>query len=120
MAAEALGSHEEETISFLVGLVDDEQSGNAGGTKGIFSQREAPALRQIPVTVLRENLHRTVKELGKLFRDLNNPSDGLSLREVEVSFEVTATGKIAVLGTSAEAAGKGAITLRFEGISSRE
>jgi hypothetical protein len=102
-------------LTFLVSIMDDEQAQDLSGTKGIFSQRDVPTLRRIPVAILRDNLHRTVNELGALFRELANPRDSMALAEVEISFEVTASGRIALLGASTEAAGKGAITLRFKG-----
>jgi hypothetical protein len=104
----------EESLTFLVDIIDDEQDDTSSSTKGIFNRRETPALRQISVAILRENLHRTVNDLGHLFRKLETPEDSMVLKEVEVSFEVTASGRIAILGSSAEAAGKGAITIRFE------
>ncbi len=110
----------EECLTFLVNIIDDELDDTFSGTKGIFSQRDGRALRQIPVTILRENLHRTVNELGNLFRELETPDDTMALKAVEVSFEVTASGRIALLGSSAEAAGKGAITVRFERAGTRE
>lgn len=106
---------EEGSLTFLVRIIDDGQDAKQDGTKNIFGQRDGPALRQIPVPVLREGLYRVVNELSVLFRDLNSSDDGMVLREVEVSFEVTASGKIALLGASAETAGRGAITMRFEG-----
>jgi hypothetical protein len=114
-----LRNEDEETLTFVVSIMDDDDNSEAAGTKGIFGQRDLPAIRQIPVAILRENLHRTVNELGSLFRNLATPEDTMILKQVEVSFEVTASGKVALLGASAEASGKGAITLTFAETESR-
>jgi hypothetical protein len=103
------------TLPFLVSVEDGEPPG-AGGTKGIFSRGDSEvALREIPITVLRDNLRRTVAGLRELFDEIARTGGELPLRQAQIGFEVTASGGIALLGTTAEIAGKGAITLTFGG-----
>jgi hypothetical protein len=99
-----------ETLEFVVSF-DDETA--AGGEKGIFGRRDDPQLRRIPVAAVRESLRETLSGLRHLFDGVTEAPACLPLKEVQVSFEVTATGKVALIGTGAEVAGKGAITLTF-------
>lgn len=101
-----------ETLTFLVSI--DEDTGTESQEKGIFrSSQGEPTLRQIPLTVLQENLKETMDRLRKLF-DIDSSYDSrFPLKQVEISFEITAGGKIALLGTSAEVTGSGAIKLTF-------
>jgi hypothetical protein len=100
-----------ESLTFLVTISDDIEEDAA--EKGIFgrSALQPPSLKTIPITVLQENLAATLDGLRKLFPAKSYDDTSLVLKEVQVSFEVTATGKIALLGTSAELAGRGAITI---------
>ncbi len=110
---EAAAEISTETLPFLV---SDEESGTATaeGEMGIFGRSEgALSVRQIPVAVLRENLRRTVGSLRELFDEIAAAEGGLPLKEAQITFEVTASGGITIVGANAQAAGKGAITLTF-------
>jgi hypothetical protein len=104
-----------ESVPFLVaadGLDEDEAIGS--GTKGIFSRGDTDvSVREVPVAVLRENLRRTVAGLRSLFDEVATADGGLPLREAQISFEVTASGGINILGSSAQASTTGGITLTF-------
>lgn len=104
-SAEALAS---ETLAFLVTEGDEAEDRE----KGIFGRRENLSVRRIPIAVLRDNLHRTVTELRKLFDEISTDKSGMPLKQVQVQFEVTATGGITLVGT-AQIASKSAITLTF-------
>jgi hypothetical protein len=101
------------TLTFLVSVEDDAIPNT--GEKGIFGRSidQPPSLRDIPVSVLQNNLAQTLEALRMLFNIDSGNQSKLPLKQVEVSFEVTASGKIALLGTGAELAGKGAITVTF-------
>lgn len=101
-----------EDLTFLVSIEED--TSTEAREKGIFGRIQGePSLRQIPVAVLQENLRETLGGLRELF-DVDSPHDSrFPLKQVEISFEVTAGGKIALLGTSAEVTGSGAIKLTF-------
>ncbi len=94
--------------------IDDTEPTSGSGDKGIFKRRtEDPSVRRIPAAVLRENLRRTVDVLQQALADVQVPDGGLPLRQAQVSFEITATGGITIVGTSAQVGAKGAITLTF-------
>jgi hypothetical protein len=102
---------DEPTILFMVSIVDDE-SRTAG--KGIVdSLRAQPVLREVSIDHLRSNLKSTLCKLRELFTEVTAEDADFPLKQAELSFEITSTGKIALLGTSAEVSGKGAITLTF-------
>ncbi|MEV4660891.1 hypothetical protein AB0J85_02985 [Micromonospora echinofusca] len=98
------------TLTFLVSLDD---TTTIVGDKAIFGRRDEPALCQVPLAALKAQLQETVGSLGELFQELAAHTDGISLKEVQIGFEVTAAGKVALLGTSLQSGGKGAITLTF-------
>jgi len=103
-------AHDEQQIAFLVTLDDS----SAGGEKGLFGSRvRNPEVRAIGAETIRKNFRSTLEALREIFGDLNEVRAGLPLREVQLSFEITASGKVVILGTGAEVAGKGAITLTF-------
>ncbi|WP_225438540.1 hypothetical protein [Candidatus Frankia nodulisporulans] len=98
-------------------IEDEDGMPEPSGDKGLFGRRDGdgdgPSIRHIPVTVLRENLRQITAGLRDLFDDIAAQPGGLPLREAQVTFEVTASGGIALVGTSAQVAGRGAITLTF-------
>ncbi|WP_322778150.1 hypothetical protein [Frankia sp. Cas4] len=104
-----------DTLPFLVSLDDHgATAGQADGEKGIFGRRDTePAVRQIPITVLRENLRRTVDGLRELFDEIAATEGRMPLRQAQIAVEVTASGGITLVGTSAQVAGTAAITLTF-------
>lgn len=99
-----------ETVDILVTIDDREVQ---GGDKGLFSRAAAPVIQTIPVTQLRASFRASLAGLKEIFSDLPGMSPDLPLQQVQLTFEVTTTGKVALLGSSAELAGKGAITLTF-------
>ncbi|SFD60397.1 Pepco domain-containing protein [Streptomyces aidingensis] len=101
-----------DSLSVIVSIDDAEDV--PGGSKGLFRSRgEETSVREIPVAVLHRNLQRTVDALQQVIGELQVPSGGMPLREAQVSFEITAGGSIAIVGTSAQVSAKGAITLTF-------
>jgi hypothetical protein len=98
------------TIEVIVTMDDSRTDGD----KGIFGWSGSPTVAAVPIDSLRENLSGTIEALKHIFVSLPDLGPGLSFDKVELSFEVTATGKVALLGTSAEVAGKGAIAITFK------
>ncbi|MEV8438457.1 hypothetical protein AB0425_13855 [Actinosynnema sp. NPDC051121] len=102
---------DERTLDFVVAF-DDESAG--GGDKGLFSShRDSPRVQAISVATLRQNLVETMANLRAMFDGVVEFHPDLPIKEVTVSFEVTATGKVTLLGTGAEMTGTGAITITF-------
>jgi len=108
-----------ETLSFLVSIDDEPEQSSRAGDKGIFGRGGGngavgeSSIRDIPVAVLRDNLQRAVLGLQHVIGSITVPPGGMPLKEAQVSFEVTAGGGITFVGTSAQVAAKGAITLTF-------
>ncbi|MFF1957740.1 hypothetical protein ACFVWX_12215 [Streptomyces sp. NPDC058220] len=105
-----------QTLSFLVSIDDTPPPppGASAGEKGIFRRGGGEgSIRDIPVAVLRDNLQRAVNGLQQVIGEITVPEGGMPLMQAQVSFEVTAGGGIALVGTSAQVAAKGAITLTF-------
>lgn len=118
-SAEATGGSL-ETLPFIVSIEDVDTDHGMGptGDKGLFGRRGSDedrdhSVRNIPVSVLRDNLQRTVDGLQQVLGSITVPDGGMALRQAQVSFEITASGGIALVGTSAQVAAKGAITLTF-------
>ncbi|MER5644151.1 hypothetical protein [Streptosporangium sp. NPDC002524] len=102
------------TLPFLVSIDDTDSAPASGGDMGIFSRESAePSLRRIPIAVLQDSLRKTVGGLRELFDEIAESGGRMPLKQAQISFEVTASGGIALIGTSAQLAGKGAITLTF-------
>ncbi|MFI5954452.1 hypothetical protein [Cryptosporangium sp. NPDC051539] len=99
-----------ETIDVLVTMDDTPAS---GGDKGLFSRAAAPVVAAVPVAALHESFTTAIDGLKKIFSDLPSMNPDLPLQQVQLQFEITASGKIALVGTGAETAVKGAITLTF-------
>ncbi len=103
-----------ETLPFLVSIDDTDGQAGTGGEMGIFGRRDGELrVREIPVAVLRESLRRAVGGLRALFDEVAASEGGMPLKQAQISFEVTGSGGIALIGTSAQVAGRGAITLTF-------
>ncbi|MFE6688552.1 hypothetical protein ACFVFQ_19035 [Streptomyces sp. NPDC057743] len=114
--AEAAGAEKGASVEGLdvVVSIDDTEQPAGSGAMGIFGRRgEESSVRRIPTAVLHENLQRTVDALQQVLGDLRVPDGGMPLQQAQVSFEITATGGIAIVGTSAQVGAKGAITLTF-------
>ncbi|MEE1756093.1 Pepco domain-containing protein [Streptomyces sp. SP18CS02] len=68
----------------------------------------------VPVSTaqFRQSVERNVAALREIFERVAGTDSAFPLREVQISFEVSAKGGFQLIGTS-EVAGKGAITLVF-------
>jgi hypothetical protein len=99
-----------EPLNILVAVEENADVGE----KGWFSrgERDLTTVTMDPAN-LRRNLQSTLDALRVAFDGLTEVRAGLPLKEVQVSFEVSATGKITLLGTGAEVTGTGGITLTF-------
>ncbi|WP_394361903.1 hypothetical protein [Amycolatopsis sp. SB7-3] len=102
---------ENQTLTFIVAIDEDLTDRNE---KGIFgSVKTEPVAKSVNLAILRRNLQDTLNGLAELFEGITQVGTDLPLKEVEISFEVTAKGRVALLGTSAETAGKGGIKILF-------
>ncbi|MCX3286626.1 hypothetical protein OR263_07860 [Streptomyces sp. NEAU-H22] len=85
---------------------DDDSMGLFGNGSG------EPALRSVPLGPLRKNLAETVDALQQLFEDAAARGGTLPLAEAQLSFQVTASGGIQLLGTG-QMQGTRGLTLVF-------
>jgi hypothetical protein len=93
-----------ETISILVSDADP--------TKGIFRDGRVLPL-EIPVERLKASLSDLVAKLTSATSELVAKADGFSLKELEVSIEITSEGGINLIG-SVKAGGNASLKLTFE------
>lgn len=101
-----------DTLPFLVTVDLDELS--EFGDKGLFGRSyDSPIMREIPLVVLQRNLRNVVKGLRYLFDEVGAQEGDLPLKQAQVTFEVSATGGIALVGNTLQSSAKGAITLTF-------
>lgn len=107
MSGETLSDGTDELIPVVVTL-DEEPDGDELGP---FRRGEGEsAVRMVPVDVLRESVERTVASLGKALSGTEEHVGSLRLSEVQLGFEVSASGHVALVGTAGV---KAAITLVF-------
>ncbi|MFC0600000.1 Pepco domain-containing protein [Streptomyces palmae] len=85
--------------------------GSGAGTGN--TPRPGTQLRSVPLGPLRRNLAETVDALQQLFADVAARDATMELSEVELSFEVSASGGIQLIGTG-KAGGKRGLTLTFK------
>ncbi|MFJ6558145.1 hypothetical protein ACIQNT_38895 [Streptomyces luteogriseus] len=80
----------------------------------LFGNRNSePALRSVPLGPLRKNLAETVDALQQLFADAAGDGGTLPLAEAQLSFQVTASGGIQLIGTG-QMQGTRGLTLIFK------
>ncbi|MFI0718737.1 hypothetical protein [Streptomyces sp. NPDC021224] len=71
-----------------------------------------PELRAVPLGPLRRNLAATVDALQQVFADVAARGGTLPLAEAQLSFQVTASGGVQLIGTG-QVSGSRALTLTF-------
>ncbi|MCX5049063.1 MULTISPECIES: Pepco domain-containing protein [unclassified Streptomyces] len=104
----------EPSLSFWVTAVedgDDDSMGLFGGGSG--SGSGDPVLRSVPLGPLRKNLAATVDALQQLFADAEARGGTLPLAEAQLSFQVTASGGVQLIGTG-QMQGTRGLTLVFK------
>lgn len=106
MVAESSGE-----VLVLVAVDEDDGESSKAGRWG-SGEREVQ-IQSLPVERIRASLAATLGGLEDIFVDLSDPGARFPLKEIEVAFEITASGSVAILGTGTELAGKGALVLRF-------
>ncbi|MFF7019077.1 MULTISPECIES: hypothetical protein [Streptomyces] len=102
----------EPALSFWVAAGEGTGGGDAMGLFGNGNDGEA-VLRSIPVGPLRKNLAETIDSLQQVFADIADRPGTLSLSEAQLTFQVTATGGIQLIGTGQMQSGRG-LTLTFK------
>jgi hypothetical protein len=93
--------------------MDDDEDGDTMSIGGRRARRGQPALRSVPLGPLRKNLAETVDALQQLFADAEARGGTLPLAEAQLSFQVTASGGIQLIGTG-QMQGTRGLTLVFK------
>jgi hypothetical protein len=103
------GGLAEPTVDFWVSL--DEEGENSSDSMGMFSRNGEAVLRSIPLGPLRKNLTEAVDALQGLFADITARGGTLPLREVQLSFQVSASGGVQFVGTSQMQSGRSIVLI---------
>lgn len=110
---------QEETILIVT---DDtlQTSVDMRETRSWESPSEPPSghkAKEITVEKLEQEMSHFLQVVSRLFNRAEQEAakkPGMQLNEIELSVEISAEGKVMLIGTGAKAAGKGAITLKFK------
>ncbi|WP_433890120.1 Pepco domain-containing protein [Streptomyces sp. CA-111067] len=96
-------------LPFWVSPVDE--TGDGDDSLGILGGDAV--LRSVPLGPLRKNLAATVDALQEIFNDVIARGGSLPLAEAQLSFEVTASGGVQLIGTG-QVQGSRGLTLTFK------
>ncbi|MEU8957323.1 hypothetical protein AB0C93_23810 [Streptomyces sp. NPDC048518] len=115
-AAEQIeGRVEGQSLAFWVEATDEDTDlgGPGADSKGLFSRDGDSVLRSVPLGPLRKNLAETVDALQQVFKDVADRDNTLAFAEAQLSFQVTASGSIQLIGTG-QVQGTRGLTLTFK------
>jgi hypothetical protein len=104
------GDQEYVWILGLEGEDDDEEEGD-GVDRGLYFRRdEARVGRQrVPAEQLQKNIEGFVRAMGHAIAGVPSVLSGYSIDSIEISAEISASGKVSLLGNGGELAGTGGI-----------
>ncbi|GGY88672.1 Pepco domain-containing protein [Streptomyces poonensis] len=100
---------DQRTLPVLVSIEEEHDD----DSMGLFSRRGDVALRDVPLGPLRKNLAEVVDALQEVFSEVAARDGVLSLKEAQLSFQVTAGGGVQLIGTT-QIQGTRAVTLVFK------
>jgi hypothetical protein len=106
LVTEVVGTN--ATLPFLVSAEPAETD-----TMGVFGRSTEIVLRHVPVSALRENLRQLVATLHSVFDEVAGEGSQLPLKEAQVSFQVTASGSVQLLGVGGAVGSTGGIVFTF-------
>ncbi|MDO0934096.1 hypothetical protein QQY66_21260 [Streptomyces sp. DG2A-72] len=103
------------TLPFWVTATEEDvaAAGPGSDTMGLFSPSGDAVLRAVPLGPLRKNLADTVDALQRIFQEVSDRGGALPLAEAQLSFQVTASGGIQLMGTG-QLQGTRGLTLTFK------
>jgi hypothetical protein len=101
----------ELALPFWVAATEEDEL-QSNETMGLFSRDGDAVLRAVPLGPLRTNLTATVDALQQVFADVAAQSATLPLAEAQLTFQVTASGGVQLIGTGQVQSGRG-LTLTF-------
>ncbi|MET7566991.1 hypothetical protein ABZT04_00575 [Streptomyces sp. NPDC005492] len=103
------------SLPFWVSVTQDDVAAaeQGGDTMGLFSADGEAVLRSVPLGPLRKNLADTVDALQRVFQEVSDRGGALPLAEAQLSFQVTASGGVQLIGTG-QIQGTRGLTLTFK------
>lgn len=107
--AEQRDNQSDQEYVWILGLEgeDDEDDVDRGQ---YFRPDEARVARQrVPAKQLQENVEAFVRAMGHAIAGVPSLLSGYSIDSIEISAEISASGKVSLLGNGGELAGKGGI-----------
>ena len=93
------------------------RSSNPFGATGATVSGEVLKESRVRVETLSAQMSEFTRVIGKIFAHAQKqiePEAGLQLDEIKLAIEISGKGEIKILGSGAEASGKGAIELKFK------
>ena len=101
----------------LIWVVTDDKPEDTSGGKGLLDR--VPGLRRVQVdpAQIEQEWNRVLGVVGRLLAEAEQQvggDSGLQLDEVTLAVEINGKGQVSLMGVGGEAAGKGAITLKFK------
>lgn len=103
------------TLPFWVSVTQDDVAAaeQSADTMGLFSGDGEAVLRAVPLGPLRKNLGDTIDALQRVFQEVADKGGALPLAEAQLSFQVTASGGVQLIGTG-QIQGTRGLTLTFK------
>jgi hypothetical protein len=68
---------------------------------------------RVPAEQLQANIEAFIRSMGRAIAGVPDTLSGYSIDSIEISAEVSISGKVSLLGTGGEVAGKGGITFKL-------
>ncbi|PNV31907.1 hypothetical protein C1708_05925 [Streptomyces sp. DH-12] len=110
-AEDQVAGLDERILPFWVEVTDEDDHADHD-SMGLFSRSGDAVLRSVPLGPLRQNLTEAVDALQAVFADVAACGGTLPLAEAQLSFQVTATGGVQLIGTG-QMQGTRGLTLTF-------
>ncbi|MFJ8538797.1 hypothetical protein [Streptomyces sp. NPDC093591] len=108
-------SEDGQTLHFWVTATEEDiaLAAQSSDSMGLFSRDGDAVLRSVPLGPLRKSLAETVDALQGIFQEVADRGGPLPLAEAQLSFQVTASGGIQLIGTG-QMQGTRGLTLTFK------
>lgn len=95
---------------WVLGLDDEDPDAQTRGLRFVPKRTERAA---VPTDKLADQMHDFVAAVQKIVGGVPAAVGGFTVESVEVSAEISATGKVSFLGSGGELSGKGGITFKL-------
>jgi len=83
-----------------------------GAAKSVVTRGGGPVM--LDVDTLARNVQEFLKKVERILQSAIFEAGGFSLTELEVSAEISASGKLGLLGSGIEVGGKGGLKFKFQ------